>query len=269
MPRNEFAKQQKRPRGAAPPKDMSGRGHGNAPFWQKKPLHEMSAEEWESLCDGCGQCCLIKLEDEDTGDIAVTRLACKLLDLGSCQCSDYGNRQDHVPDCVKLTPSAIGRLAWLPETCAYRLLDEGKDLRLVASADLRNARDGFRGRRVDSRIGDQRKENSGRSLPGAHRRMDREKEETKQTSANPRDRHPLPARSASRNRIKGRRFNSLRSRIRLRLSGMTMAATIPRKLSQGQPRRLHFREVFAGMVGGAGQRARGHHQKAFGMAMLL
>jgi uncharacterized protein len=108
---------------------MSGRGHGNAPFWQKKPLHEMSAEEWESLCDGCGQCCLIKLEDEDTGDIAVTRLACKLLDLGSCQCSDYGNRQDHVPDCVKLTPSAIGRLAWLPETCAYRLLDEGKDLR--------------------------------------------------------------------------------------------------------------------------------------------
>ncbi|MGB7914451.1 MAG: YcgN family cysteine cluster protein [Rhodomicrobium sp.] len=108
---------------------MSGRGHRNAPFWQKKPLHEMSAEEWESLCDGCGQCCLIKLEDEDTGDIAVTRLACKLLDLGSCQCSDYGNRQDHVPDCVKLTPSAIGRLAWLPETCAYRLLDEGEDLR--------------------------------------------------------------------------------------------------------------------------------------------
>ena len=108
---------------------MSRREGGNAPFWEKKRLHEMSAEEWESLCDGCGQCCLIKLEDEDTGDIAVTRLACKLLDLGSCRCSDYGNRQDHVSDCVKLTPSDISRLAWLPETCAYRLLDEGKELR--------------------------------------------------------------------------------------------------------------------------------------------
>jgi uncharacterized cysteine cluster protein YcgN (CxxCxxCC family) len=88
MPRNESAKQQKRPRGDAPPKNMSRREGGNAPFWEKKRLHEMSAEEWESLCDGCGQCCLIKLEDEDTGDIAVTRLACKLLDLGSCRCSD-------------------------------------------------------------------------------------------------------------------------------------------------------------------------------------
>ena len=99
------------------------------PFWQTKPLSEMSAEEWESLCDGCGQCCLIKLEDEDTGDIAVTKLACKLLDLGSCRCSNYANRQDHVSDCVKLTPDDIGRIEWLPETCAYRLLDERKDLR--------------------------------------------------------------------------------------------------------------------------------------------
>ncbi len=89
----------------------------------------MTASEWESLCDGCGQCCLIKLEDEDTTEIAVTRLACKLLDLGSCQCSDYLNRQRHIPDCVKLTPDGVKRLRWLPATCAYRLIDEGQGLR--------------------------------------------------------------------------------------------------------------------------------------------
>ncbi|HZV21602.1 MAG TPA: YcgN family cysteine cluster protein [Hyphomicrobiales bacterium] len=99
------------------------------PFWKTKKLEEMTATEWESLCDGCGQCCLIKLEDDDTGDIAVTRLACKLLDLGSCRCSDYQNRQQHVPDCVKLTPESVSRLRWLPESCAYRLLDEGRELR--------------------------------------------------------------------------------------------------------------------------------------------
>ncbi len=108
---------------------MSEKADGPAPFWETKTLEEMSAEEWESLCDGCGQCCLIKLEDEDTGHIAVTRLACKLLDLGSCRCSDYANRQDHVSDCVKLTPGDIGGIAWLPETCAYRLLQEGDKLR--------------------------------------------------------------------------------------------------------------------------------------------
>jgi len=99
------------------------------PFWKTKKLEEMTATEWESLCDGCGQCCLIKLEDDDTGDIAVTRLACKLLGLGSCRCSDYQNRQQHVPDCVKLTPESVSRLRWLPESCAYRLLDEGRELR--------------------------------------------------------------------------------------------------------------------------------------------
>ncbi len=108
---------------------MSAPAAGGKPFWKSKTLAEMSAGEWESLCDGCGQCCLIKLEDEDTGDIAVTRLACKLLDLGSCQCSDYANRREHVFDCVKLTPQDVSRLEWLPETCAYRLIDEGKDLR--------------------------------------------------------------------------------------------------------------------------------------------
>ncbi len=88
----------------------------------------MSAPEWEALCDGCGQCCLIKLEDEDTGDIAVTRLACKLLDLGSCRCSNYENRREYVGDCVKLTPEGVRSLNWLPDTCAYRLIDEGRRL---------------------------------------------------------------------------------------------------------------------------------------------
>jgi uncharacterized protein len=99
------------------------------PFWKVKSLEDMSAEEWESLCDGCGQCCLIKLEDEDTAEIAVTRLACRLLDLGSCRCSSYDDRQDYVSDCVKLTPASVTRLRWLPETCAYRLIAEGRELR--------------------------------------------------------------------------------------------------------------------------------------------
>ena len=129
MPRNESAKQQKGAGGKARPKNISGPGDENAPFWKRKSLAGMSAEEWESLCDGCGQCCLIKLEDEDTGEIAVTRLACKLLDLGSCRCSNYGDRHEHITDCVKLTPGDFSRIGWLPETCAYRLLDEGEDLR--------------------------------------------------------------------------------------------------------------------------------------------
>ncbi|MGA7328856.1 MAG: YcgN family cysteine cluster protein [Rhodomicrobium sp.] len=98
------------------------------PFWRTKTLEQMTAKEWESLCDGCGQCCLIKLEDEDTGDIAVTRLACKLLNIGTCRCSDYDNRRTHVEDCLQLTPSDAHHLTWLPGTCAYRLVAEGRDL---------------------------------------------------------------------------------------------------------------------------------------------
>jgi hypothetical protein len=98
------------------------------PFWRIKSLAEMSRDEWESLCDGCGRCCLNKLEDEDTGEFLFTRAACKLLDLKTCQCSDYVNRAKIVPDCVTLTPKNVGRLGWLPETCAYRLLDAGKPL---------------------------------------------------------------------------------------------------------------------------------------------
>jgi uncharacterized cysteine cluster protein YcgN (CxxCxxCC family) len=100
----------------------------NEPFWKTKRLEEMSKSEWESLCDGCGQCCLLKLEDEDTGDIAVTRVACRLLDISTCRCSDYANRRDAVPDCVKLTRESATSLSWLPKTCAYRLVAEGRDL---------------------------------------------------------------------------------------------------------------------------------------------
>jgi len=128
MPRNESAKQLKWQGSIADPGTKSDAVGDEAPFWRTKALEEMSTEEWESLCDGCGQCCLIKLEDEDTGQIAVTRLACKLLDLGTCQCSNYPARQDHVHDCVKLTPEDVRRITWLPETCAYRLVEEGKDL---------------------------------------------------------------------------------------------------------------------------------------------
>ncbi len=99
------------------------------PFWRSKTLDEMSASEWESLCDGCGRCCLIKLEDEETGRIHATDVACTLFDAGTCRCRDYDNRAARVPDCVTLTPKAVRALAWLPPTCAYRLLAEGKDLK--------------------------------------------------------------------------------------------------------------------------------------------
>ena len=97
-------------------------------FWQNKSLAEMSAQEWEALCDGCGQCCLLKLEDEDDGSIYTTRLACQMLDLETCRCTDYKNRHKLMPDCVAITPENTGSLSWLPPTCAYRLIHEGKDL---------------------------------------------------------------------------------------------------------------------------------------------
>lgn len=99
-----------------------------APFWKTKTLAEMKADEWESLCDGCGRCCLHKLEDPDTGEISFTRVACRLLDTKSCRCSDYVNRKKRVHDCELLTPAKIAMFRWLPSTCAYRLLSEGKDL---------------------------------------------------------------------------------------------------------------------------------------------
>src|SRR2546430_1394344 len=101
---------------------------GEAPFWKRKPLAEMTGPEWESLCDGCGRCCLVKLEEEDTETIYFTNVGCRLLDTGSCRCRDYSNRQKKVDDCVRLTPKVVAEIGWLPPTCAYRLLDEGKDL---------------------------------------------------------------------------------------------------------------------------------------------
>ncbi len=98
------------------------------PFWRRKALAEMTGAEWESLCDGCGKCCLHKLEDEDTGEIAHTNVACRLLDIGACRCTRYAERFRFVPDCVQLDPGNVGALSWMPSTCAYRLLAEGKEL---------------------------------------------------------------------------------------------------------------------------------------------
>ena len=97
-------------------------------FWQEKPLAEMSRQEWESLCDGCARCCLHKLEDEDSGEVHYTSVVCKYLDESSCRCTDYPNRHSLVPDCVLLNPDTVGTFKWLPTTCAYRLVAEGKDL---------------------------------------------------------------------------------------------------------------------------------------------
>ena len=98
------------------------------PYWKSKTLEEMSRSEWEALCDGCGKCCLAKLEDEDTGEIHWTSVACRLFDAESCRCGDYPNRRKKVPDCVRLTPRNVRKLHWLPGTCAYRLVAEGRDL---------------------------------------------------------------------------------------------------------------------------------------------
>ncbi len=97
-------------------------------FWAAKNLQDMSREEFESLCDGCGKCCLHKLEEEDTGDVYYTSIACRYLDVDACQCTQYNQRQQVVPGCVVLTPEAVKDTYWLPETCAYRLIDQGLPL---------------------------------------------------------------------------------------------------------------------------------------------
>ncbi len=98
-------------------------------FWERVPLRKMTAQEWEALCDGCGKCCLNKLEDPETHEIAFTRVACRLLDDQTCRCAQYDIRKQIVPDCVVLTPANISEIAyWMPSTCAYRLLYEGKPL---------------------------------------------------------------------------------------------------------------------------------------------
>ena len=97
-------------------------------FWETKTLEAMTAPEWESLCDGCGLCCLIRFEDEDTGEIIPTRVSCRLFDSAACRCSDYADRHRYVPDCIRLTPLNIVCLHWMPPSCAYRRLHEGKSL---------------------------------------------------------------------------------------------------------------------------------------------
>jgi uncharacterized protein len=108
---------------SAPPEN-----DGDKPFWHRLSLEEMSADQWESLCDGCGRCCLNKLEDEDTGMIEWTAISCRLLDDQTCRCTNYADRAAEVPECVRLTPEKARTLGWLPPTCGYRLVAEGRDL---------------------------------------------------------------------------------------------------------------------------------------------
>jgi uncharacterized protein len=97
-------------------------------FWKRKSLAEMDSTEWESLCDGCGLCCMHKVEEEETGELFYTNLACKLLDLDTCRCTDYANRVKKVADCLVITPDATEAFEWLPASCAYRLIARGEDL---------------------------------------------------------------------------------------------------------------------------------------------
>lgn len=99
----------------------------NPPFWKKKTLQEMTAEEWESLCDGCARCCLYKIEDQDD-QVYYTNVVCRLLDISTCQCTSYPTRHKEMPSCIQLDPQNVTELSWLPSTCAYRLRAEGKEL---------------------------------------------------------------------------------------------------------------------------------------------
>ena len=98
-------------------------------FWETVPLSKMTTPEWEALCDGCGKCCLNKIEYEDTGEVEYTRVACRLLDNETCRCSNYARRFEFVPECIRLNPKTLKKISyWLPATCAYKLLQQGKPL---------------------------------------------------------------------------------------------------------------------------------------------
>ena len=107
---------------------MQENENGGVPFWKRKALNEMTREEWESLCDGCARCCLYKLEDEDTGEIYYTNVVCRLLDTHRCRCTAYDKRSTLMPTCLVLDADMVKQLNWMPKTCAYRLVAEGKDL---------------------------------------------------------------------------------------------------------------------------------------------
>ncbi|MCP5046885.1 MAG: YcgN family cysteine cluster protein [bacterium] len=98
------------------------------PFWKKKPLSGMTREEWESLCDGCAKCCLFKFENQEQKEVEYTNVSCRLLDTATCTCTSYWNRSSRVPSCMTLTPKRVEDFYWLPKSCAYRLIEEGKDL---------------------------------------------------------------------------------------------------------------------------------------------
>jgi hypothetical protein len=106
----------------------SAMADGEQPFWKTKKMSQMTQAEWESLCDGCGKCCLNKIIDIETNELHFTNVACKLLDTESCRCKHYKTRFSYVKDCVRLTPRNVRQIRWLPDTCAYRLVAEGKDL---------------------------------------------------------------------------------------------------------------------------------------------
>ena len=127
-------------------------------FWENKPLDELNSREWEALCDGCGRCCLVKIEDQDSAELFYTNVVCRLHDSERCRCSRYDERSTLVPDCIKVTPRVAREEKWLPDTCAYRLLAEGKalhDWHPLISGDpnsIHRARISVRGRVISERF---------------------------------------------------------------------------------------------------------------------
>ena len=141
------------------------------PFWRTKALTDMTREEWESLCDGCARCCLVKLEDAHSGEISPTDVACRLLDLESCRCTNYPARMRLVSDCISLSTDNIDALSWLPPTCGYRLIAEGKDLYWWHPLVSGRFRDRSSGRDLRARPGRLRGQGARFGTGGSRRRL--------------------------------------------------------------------------------------------------